>query len=93
MIDSFRHKGLRRYYETGDTRGIQPAFAKRVRRILTVLDAATSPETFEGLPGMKLHPLKADLAGFWGVTVTGNWRIVFRFEDQRPTDVDYLDYH
>ena len=45
------------------------------------------------LPGYRLHPLKGDLAGFWSVTVNGNWRVIFRFADGHATDVDLVDYH
>ncbi|HDZ71933.1 MAG TPA: hypothetical protein ENH55_03945 [Aurantimonas coralicida] len=93
MIANFRPKGLPRFYETGDARGVQADQVRRIRRVLFALDHATSPETFVGLPGMRLHPLKGQLAGFWSVSVSGNWRIVFRFDDSRPVDLDYLDYH
>jgi len=59
---------------------------------LTVLDAAA---TIDGvaLPGFRLHPLKGDRRGSWSVTVSGNWRIVFRFEGGDVFDVDLVDYH
>lgn len=44
-------------------------------------------------PGAGLHPLKGDLAGFWSVKVNGNYRIIFRFENENAFDVDYIDYH
>jgi proteic killer suppression protein len=46
-----------------------------------------------GLPGFKLHPLKPDLAGFWAVSVLGNWRLIFRFEGEHVLDVDLIDDH
>lgn len=64
----------------------------KVRRVLSALDAAESPQALD-LPGYRLHPLKGSLAGFWSVTVSGNWRIIFRFEDGDAFDVDLLDYH
>lgn len=93
MIVSFRHRGLRRLYETGDTRGVQPDQAKRIRRILTTLDAAITLDDVSLLPGMRLHALRGDYAGFWSLSVNGNWRIVFRFEAGRAADVDLVDYH
>jgi proteic killer suppression protein len=65
---------------------------ERIRLVLARLARATEPGHMD-LPGWRLHPLKGDLAGFWSVTVTANWRIVFRFEKGDVTDVDYLDYH
>lgn len=64
----------------------------KIERILAVLDRAAGPGDM-GLPGFRLHPLKGDLAGFWAVSVSGNWRIVFRLENGHAFDVDLLDYH
>jgi toxin HigB-1 len=93
MIKSFRHRGLQRFYETGDHRELRADQIKRIRRILAMLDAAAIVETLETLPGMRLHQLKGDLAKYWSLSVTGNWRIVFRYADGDMLDVDYVDYH
>lgn len=45
------------------------------------------------LPGFRLHPLKGKLSGYWSVTVSANWRIIFCFEGEDAADVDYVDYH
>ena len=92
MIISFRHKGLRQFYETGSKAGIQAQQAGRLRLILARLDAAREPRDMN-LPGLRLHPMSGDLAGFWSVSVSGNWRIIFRFDGQDACEVDYLDYH
>ena len=92
MIKSFRHKGLKKLYETGGHRGVRPEHVKRLRLILARLDASQSPRDM-GLPGLYLHPLKGAYKGLWAVTVSGNWRVIFRFEDDSAVDVDYLDYH
>ena len=92
MIRHFRHKGLKRLYDTGSAGGVRPEHIKRLRLILADLDAAAGPDDMD-LPGHRLHPLKGRRAGFWSVAVSGNWRIVFRFEDRHVVDVDYLDYH
>ena len=89
----FRHKGLRRLFEAADARGVPAQHARKIERILTLLDDAAAPEELAAFPGWRLHPLKGDLAGFWSITVTGNRRIIFRFEDDGATDVDLLDYH
>jgi toxin HigB-1 len=93
MIKSFRHRGLQRYFETGDRRDLRADQIKRIRRVLAILDAAASVDTLETLPGMRLHPLKGDLDGFWSISVTGNWRIIFRFDAGEMHDVDFVDYH
>ena len=93
MIESIRHKGLRRLYDTGDRRDLKQDQVKRIRRILGILDTAVRIEDVDQLPGMRLHALKGDYAGFWSVSVSGNWRIVFRFEDGEVLDVDLVDYH
>jgi toxin HigB-1 len=73
------------------TRGVIPEHAPKLRDTLARLDAATAAADMD-LPGFRLHPLKGDLRGFWGVTVRANWRVIFRFADGDALDVDYLDY-
>lgn len=92
MIKSFKHRGLRRLYERGDRSRINPNHVGKVELIIADLDAA---ETLEHMrrPGYRLHELKGDLKGFYAVEVSGNWRIVFRFEDGHVSDVDLTDYH
>jgi len=92
MIKTIRHKGLKQFYQSGDTSKVTQSHAKRLGLILTQLDAAESVEDMN-FPGSDLHPLKGDLKGFWAVRVSGNWRVVFRFQDGDAQDVDYLDYH
>ena len=92
MLKKIHHKGLKALYEKNQSKGINPDWLPRVRRILTTLDAATDPTGMD-VPGFVLHPLKGDLAGFWSVRVSGNWRVVWRFEDGDATDVDLIDYH
>ena len=92
MIRSFRHRGLRRLYERGNRAGIRADLLETVERILTILDAATTPQALD-LPRYHLHPLKGDLKGLWSVTVRANWRIIFRFENGDALDVELVDYH
>ena len=92
MIAGFKHKALKRLFETGEPRGINPHYAEKIGNILTVLNAASTIEGLD-LPSFRLHPLKGDMKGFWAVTVRANWRIVFKFEDGRAFDVDLVDYH
>ncbi len=92
MIVRFRHKGLQLLYEKGDRRRVPSAYVTKIERILARLDEAAGPTSMD-LPGFRLHPLKGNLADFWAVTVSGNWRIVFRFEGAHASDVDLVDYH
>lgn len=92
-IESFRHKGLRRFFVDDHVRGLPADQVEKIRNILTVLQEAEEPSDVALFPGWRLHRLKGDLSGFWSITVTGNWRIVFRFEDGRTFDVDFIDYH
>jgi proteic killer suppression protein len=92
MIRSYRHKGLQRFAETGSKAGIQPAHEKKLRILLTALDAATGPLDMNA-PGYGLHPLHENLDGHWAVRVTGNWRLTFGFEGEDAILVDYQDYH
>ena len=92
VIRSFRHKGLKRLYERDDLRGISGDLLLKVQIILAHLDAAATPDDM-ALPGFLLHPLKGRLRGFWSVSVSGNWRIVFRLENGEAFDVELVDYH
>jgi proteic killer suppression protein len=92
MIKRIKHKALRRFYDADDERGLRPDWIEPIREILSLLDQAARPSDMN-IPGFDLHPLKGNLKSFWSVRVNRNWRVVFRFEDQEPTDVDLTDYH
>jgi proteic killer suppression protein len=87
-----RHKGLLALHERDDSARLSAGQVPRLRRILFRLQEAKQPGDAAG-PGFRLHPLKGDRAGQWGVRVTGNWRVVFRFEESEAVDVDLIDYH
>ncbi|MDE2143579.1 MAG: type II toxin-antitoxin system RelE/ParE family toxin [Elusimicrobia bacterium] len=91
-IKSFRHKGLEAFFLTGSKRGIQPDHADKLGDILDRLDGAAVVGDM-AYPGSHLHPLKGNLDGHWSVRVSGNWRVIFRFEDGDAYVVAYLDYH
>ncbi len=92
MIQSIRHKGLKRLYEDDNPRGVIAQHVEKLRDILARLDASQDIRDLD-LPGFHLHPLKGDFRGFWAVTVRANWRVVFRLMDGDVLDVDYIDYH
>ena len=92
MIRRFHHRALKRLYEEDNRRGLNADHVEKIRRILAQLKRASQPEDMD-LPGFRLHPLKGDLAGYWSVTVSSNWRIIFRFEGCDVTDIDLIDYH
>jgi proteic killer suppression protein len=92
VIVSFRHKGLEALYATGSKKGVQPAHAAKVLRILSALDVAQSPDDL-AIPSFRTLPLKGDLEGYRSLWVNGNWRVTFRFIKSDVELVDYLDYH
>ena len=92
MIKSWRHKGLKLFYEMGSTSKIQAKHADKLHDILQVLDFASQPEQMR-LPGLNFHRLAGDFKDFYAVKVSGNWRIIFRFEGKDAILVDYIDYH
>jgi proteic killer suppression protein len=92
MIKRFKHKGLKKLYDTGSQQGIMPEHFNRLRLIIARLDSSLSHQDMN-LPGLDLHPLKGQYEGFWSVSVSGNWRVIFRFQGSNAIDVDYLDYH
>ncbi len=91
----FRHKGLRQLHEDGNAKGVPSEMADKLRKLLLALETAASLEQLGRFPGWKLHPLKGDLKGFWSLTVTGNWRLVFGYEEKTNTAsvIDLIDYH
>ena len=91
MIKTIRHKGLKRLFEQDDPSGVNPEHADKLRDILATLHASPAVAHMD-LRGLRLHPLKGRLKGFWAVTVRANWRVIFRF-DSGAEDVDYVDYH
>lgn len=92
MIRSFRHKGLRKFFELGSAAGIQPHHAPRVRMQLAALDTARSIDDMD-VPGFRLHPLKGEQKGRWSIWVNGNWRLTFEFRDGDVHILDYEGYH
>ena len=92
MITSFRHKGLRQMFEKGQSRLVNPSIRTRVANILAILDAASTALDLAA-PGNRLHELQGEQAGVWSVTVSGNWRLTFRFAGGNAHDVDLVDYH
>ena len=92
MIQSFRHKGLKRFFETGSFAGIQAKHAKRLRMQLAALDTARVIDDMD-IPGFRLHPLKGEEQGRWSIWVNGNWRLTFALRDGQCFVLDYEDYH
>ena len=93
MIESFQHKGLKALYEEDSTSGVKQDQVKRLRNLLARLDASRCVADMD-FPGLRLHPLQGKLAGFYAVTVSGNWRLIFRFNAAGSAiDVDLIDYH
>jgi proteic killer suppression protein len=92
-IKSFRHKGLRELFETGRSRGVRADLCSRLRRALTALDTAATLDDMKAIPGWRLHPLTGDRKGFWSISITGNWRLIFRFAAGDASDLDLVDYH
>ena len=93
MIKTFRSKGLKRFFEHGDAAALPAGQAEKLSDILAAIDTAVEPSEVALFPGWRLHPLKGALKGSWSVTITGNWRVTFRFEDGDAFDVDLVDYH
>ncbi|MEX0616006.1 MAG: type II toxin-antitoxin system RelE/ParE family toxin [Methylophaga sp.] len=92
MIKSFKHKGLKRYFETGSARGIQTKHANRLRMQLAALDTSVDINDLD-IPGYGLHLLKGGKKGIWAISVSGNWRLTFEFSDGNAYLLDYEDYH
>jgi toxin HigB-1 len=92
VIRTFRHRGLKRLFRDDDSGKIRADQIDRIADVMAHLDRAHHPSDLD-LPGYRLHPLKGSLKGMWSVTISGNWRVVFRFAAGDAFDVDLVDYH
>jgi len=92
MIGTFKSAALKRYWNTGKAKGLPAQDIKKIKRILTSLGASTAPEDM-ALPQYRFHPLKGDRKGAYSVTVRGNWRITFEWEEGVAVRIDLEDYH
>ncbi|MDX2263524.1 MAG: type II toxin-antitoxin system RelE/ParE family toxin [Hyphomicrobiales bacterium] len=92
-IYSVRHKGLRRLFEKDDGGALPAELIGKIRRVLTAIVNAGRVDEIATMPGWRLHPLKGDRQGYWSISVSGNWRITFRVEDNGVFDLDLEDYH
>jgi len=93
MISSFRNKGLEELFIKGKTNRLPQERLKKIKMILAMLEAATDIRDLNA-PALRLHKLKKPpFDGFWSVDISGNYRIIFQFDEGTVTDVDYLDTH
>ncbi|MDO8954838.1 MAG: type II toxin-antitoxin system RelE/ParE family toxin [Gammaproteobacteria bacterium] len=92
MIKSWKHKGLRQFYETGSKAGINSEHVRRLTVILQLLNAAEEPDALN-LPGLSFHKLTGQRKEHYSVRVNGNWRVIYKFDNKDAVLVDYLDYH
>ena len=92
MIRDFKHKGLKKFFETGNTKGIDAAHAEKLGTRLDRLNASTNPEDMR-LPAYRLHQLKGADKGTWAIDVSGAWRMTFKFDGEDAIVVDYRQYH
>jgi proteic killer suppression protein len=90
-----RHKRLRQLHEDGSSKGVPSAMADKLRKLLFAFETAETLDQLRRFPGWKLHALKGNRKGSWSLTVTGNWRLVFWYDEQTNTasDMDLIDYH
>jgi proteic killer suppression protein len=91
----FRHKGLKQLYEDGNAKGVPPGMADKLRKLLFAMETAQNLDELGRFPGWRLHPLQGGKKGFWSLTVTGNWRLIFQYDldDNTASAIELLDYH
>ncbi|MCP3056159.1 type II toxin-antitoxin system RelE/ParE family toxin [Aurantimonas marianensis] len=92
-LRSIRHKGLGRFIQQNDPKGIRADLVNRVRNILTALIAAEDVNAVQGPPGWRVHQLVGDRFPAWSISVSGNWRITFVIESGEIWNLDLEDYH
>ena len=92
MIQNFKHTGLKKLFEKGNTSGVTANHLKRLKLILALLETAETSEDMD-LPGLDIHELKGNRKGIISLKVSGNWRVTFKLENGDAFDVNYEDYH
>jgi len=92
VIKSFKHKRLEKFFYDGTIKRIQAKHADRLADILDLLDSADEIQVMN-FPGSKLHKLEPRKENIWAVSISGNWRVTFKFIDGDAYVVDYVDYH
>ncbi len=92
MIKSFKHKGLEKFYKTGNTKGIQAIHARKLKQLLSMLEAMTTTDDLK-LPSLRFHQLQGDKQNLYSITVQANWRLTFEFDNENVYILDYTDYH
>ena len=93
QIRTFAHAGLRRLYQRDQTKGLPTDAIDKLRKMLAFLQDMETADEVRTIPGWKAHRLRGDRAGTWALSVTGNWRLTFRVEDNELVEVNYEDYH
>ena len=92
-IAGFRHRGLERFWRTGETRGLAAKWSEKIRAMLTAIEAAGTIAEVGSMPGWKLHPLKGARQGTWAMWITGNYRLTFVVKGEEASEFDIEDYH
>lgn len=93
MIESFGDTETERIYKGQRSRKLPGDIQHRARRKLRMLNQARAMEDLLAPPGNRLEALKGDLDGFWSIRINQQWRLIFRWEDGRKSDVSITDYH
>jgi proteic killer suppression protein len=93
MIKSFKDQDLEDLYYSGTSARIKPSLINRLLRKLDMLDNANVVADLNSPPGNHLHPLKGEYQGYWAISVSGPWRILFRFANGNVYDIFLVQYH
>ncbi len=92
-IVSVEHKGLQDFIQRNDPKGLKQDQVSRLRNIVAMLIAAPNMDGVAGPPGWRIHQLKGDRAGVWSISITRNWRLTFRIEEDAIVNLNLEDYH
>jgi proteic killer suppression protein len=94
MIISFKHKGLKLFWETGNSKQLSNDQVDKLRRMLDTLNETKHvPQDLLAFKNWGIHKLKGNYSEYWSLIVKENWRIIFRFEEENVFDVNLVDYH
>lgn len=94
-IVNIKHKGLKRFVETGQTKGLPSQYIEKIGVLIEALAAMPNISSFLSLPKGKPHRLKGDRHEDYAINVSRNWRMTFRHNEKANTIeiLDLEDYH
>lgn len=93
MIRNFKQSWLEDFWNGGHNKKVPAHLINRLLRKLDMINSAKELKDLSSPPSNHLHLLHGDREGQWAISVSGPWRICFKFKDGDIFDVELVQYH